>query len=132
MGNTICTLLGVVLLAVGLLGFVMPALLGAHLSPAHSVIHLATGAIATYLGLKGTGSAVRMFSLIFGAVYLLLGIAGFVAGGAGMPSAGMPGPEDLRLLKVIPGVLELGTVDHVIHIVLGAAFLLAGFATRRG
>jgi Domain of unknown function (DUF4383) len=128
MANKICTVLGIVFLLVGVAGFVMPALLGAHLSMAHNVVHLVSGAVALWLGLKGTPSAAKTFCIVFGAVYLLLGVAGFVAGSQGDP--GVPGPADARLLKVIPGVLELGTMDHIIHVLLGAIFLIGGFATR--
>ena len=117
MAKTIATLLGVVFILVGLLGFAMPTLLGAHLSPAHNVIHLVSGAIALYLGLKGTLSAARMFCLVFGAVYLLLGIVGFVAG-----------TGDDRMFNVA-GLLHLGTMDHIIHLLLGAIFLIGGLMT---
>ena len=128
MAKTICTLLGIVLLLVGLLGFVNHDLMGTHLSAAHNIVHILSGAIALYLGLKGTLSAARMFCLVFGVVYLLLGLAGFLFGGQGTP--GVPGPVDARLLKVLPGVLEFGTADHGVHILLGAVFLLGGFLTK--
>ena len=117
MAKTIATLLGVVFILVGLLGFVMPGLLGAHLDPAHNVVHLVTGAAALYLGLKGSLSAAKMFCLIFGAVYLLLGVVGFVAG---------DGPE--RMLD-LANVLHFGTVDHIIHILLGGIFIIGGLMT---
>ena len=120
MAKRVCTILGVVFLLVGLAGFAMPALLGAHLSLAHNVVHLVSGAAALYLGLKGSEDAARSFCWAFGAVYLLLGLAGFVAG---------EGAD--RMLAVIPGTLELGTVDHVIHVLLGAGFLVGGFMSRR-
>jgi hypothetical protein len=122
MAKRVCLVLGVVFLVVGLAGWVMPRLLGAHLMPVHNVIHLVSGAAALYFGLRGTEPAARAFSRGFGIFYLLLGVVGFLAG---------DGPE--RMLSLIPGQLELGTVDHVIHVVLGAAFLVGGFAdgTRR-
>ena len=118
MANRVATILGVVFLLVGILGFVMPHALGAHLSLTHNIIHLVSGAISLWLGLKGTPSAARNFCIVFGAVYLLLGIAGFVLG---------TGAE--RMFAVIPGQLELGTADHVIHVVLGGIYLIGGFMT---
>ena len=118
MANRVATILGVVFLLVGILGFVMPGLLGAHLSPAHNIIHLVSGAISLWLGLKGTPAAARKFCIVFGAVYLLLGIAGFVFG---------TGPD--RMLAVIPGQLDLGTMDHIIHVVFGVVYLAGGFLT---
>src|SRR5687768_1291394 len=109
MANRIATILGIVFLLVGVAGFAMPGLLGAHLSLAHNVIHLVSGAISLWLGLKGTPQAAKTFCIVFGAVYGLLGVAGFVAGSG-----------EGRMLNLIPGQLELGTMDHIIHVVLGA------------
>ena len=131
MANRIATILGIGFLLVGLLGFVMPGLLGAHLSIAHNLVHIVSGAAALWLGLKGSPQAAKTFCVVFGAVYLLLGVAGFVAGTDASPSTGIPHGNDTRMLKVIPGQLEFGTVDHVIHVLLGAVFLAGGLATRR-
>lgn len=130
MANRICTILGIAFLLVGIAGFVLPNVLGMHLSLAHNLVHIISGAVALWLGLKGTPQAAKTFCLVFGAVYLLLGIAGFVAGGAGEPSANIPHGNDTRMLKVIPGQLELGTMDHIVHILLGAIFLIGGLTTK--
>ncbi len=119
MANRIATILGIGFLLVGILGFVAPNLLGAHLTPAHNVVHLVTGAVSLWIGLKGTPSGARTFCIAFGAVYLLLGVAGFLFGS---------GPD--RMLDLIPGQLMFGTSDHVIHILLGAIYLIGGFATK--
>jgi hypothetical protein len=120
MANRVATILGIGFLLVGILGFVMPGLLGAHLTLAHNIIHLVTGAVSLWLGLKGSVSAAKTFCIVFGAVYLLLGIAGFVAG---------QGAD--RMLEILPGQLMFGTMDHVIHVLLGAIYLIGGFATAR-
>ncbi len=119
MANRIATVLGVVFLLVGVLGFVMPTVLGMHLTLAHNVIHLVSGAIALWLGLKGTPSGAKTFCIVFGAVYLLLGICGYLLG-----------TGDDRILTLIPDQLMFGTMDHLIHIALGVIFLIGGFATR--
>jgi hypothetical protein len=132
MAKTICLVIGIVFLVVGVLGFVMPGLLGAHLSLAHNLIHIISGALALYFGTAGSLSAARTFSIVFGVVYLLLGVAGFVAGQNDITTlSGMEemGPDE-RMLKVIPGQLELGTMDHLIHIVIGLLFLIGGLTTR--
>jgi ABC-type Na+ efflux pump permease subunit len=129
MAKTICKLLGVVFLLVGLCGFVAPGLMGTHLSTLHNIVHLASGAIALYLGFSGTLAAARMFCLVFGAVYLLLGVLGFVLGGAGTTAmAGMS--PDPNLWKLLPGQLEFGRMDHIIHVLLGIIFLIGGFMTK--
>src|SRR6185503_15044468 len=115
MAKTVTKILGVVFLLVGLIGFVAPGILGMHLSVAHNIVHLVSGALALYFGLKGTPAGAKTFCILFGAVYGLLGLVGFVAG---------TGSD--RMFTVIPDQLMLGTMDHVIHLVLGAVFLIAG------
>lgn len=119
MANRVATILGIGFLLVGIIGFFSDRFLGAHLTLAHNIVHLVTGAVSLWIGLKGTPGAAKSFCLIFGAVYLLLGVAGFVFGS---------GPD--RMLDILPGQLMFGTVDHVIHILLGAIYLIGGLATR--
>ncbi|HEX2521418.1 MAG TPA: DUF4383 domain-containing protein, partial [Terriglobia bacterium] len=127
MAKTVTTFLGAAFLLVGLLGFVVPDFLGAHLTPVHNIVHLGSGALALYFGLSGTLTAARLFNIVFGSVYGLLGLIGFVGGQTGIsPLHGL----DSRILEVIPGVLVLGTTDHIIHIVLGAIFLVSGMLTK--
>lgn len=120
MAKTVCVVLGIGFLLVGLIGFVAPGFLGAHLSAAHNAIHLLSGAVALYLGLKGSLAAARSFCIAFGVVYLALGVIGFAVG---------EGSD--RMWDLIPGTLMLGTMDHVIHVLLGAIFLVGGFGTRK-
>lgn len=118
MAKTVCKILGVVFLLVGLIGFVAPTLLGAHLTPAHNVVHLASGAIALYLGFAGTLSAAKAFCLLFGVVYLALGILGMALGVA---------PDRTWMV----GPLHFGQADHGIHILLGVVFLAGGLFTKK-
>ena len=114
MAKTICKLLGVVFVLVGICGFLMPHLLGAHLSPAHNLVHLVSGAIALYFGFAGSAGAARGFCLLFGIVYLLLGVVGWFMG---------TGPDHMFN---VGSLLMLGKMDHIIHIVLGVIFLAGG------
>ena len=118
MAKTVCKILGVVLLLVGVWGFSAPTLLGAHLSPAHNVVHIVSGIIALYLGFAGTLSAAKTFALVFGVVYLALGVLG-LALGAGEERMWMVGP------------LHFGRVDHGIHVLLGIVFLAGGLFTKK-
>ena len=113
MAKTVCKLLGLVFVIVGIAGFVAPELLGAHLNLPHNVVHLISGAIALYLGFSGSASAARAFCLIFGIVYLLLGVCGWFLGTGGE-----------HMLTI--GPLMLGKMDHIIHILLGVIFLVGG------
>ena len=119
MAKTVCKILGVVVVLVGLWGLVSPHLLGAHLTPAHNVVHIVSGIIALYFGFAGTLSAAKMFSLVFGVVYLALGILGMALGDPAME----------RLWHV--GPLDLGQADHGIHVLLGVIFLAGGLFTKR-
>src|SRR6266542_1584955 len=85
MAKAICKVLGVIFLILGLLGFVSPNLLGMHLSGFHNIIHLISAALALYFGFAASPSAARTFSLIFGAIYLLLGAVFIIAGLARAP-----------------------------------------------
>ena len=120
MAKRIATILGIVFLLVGVIGFVAPNFLGAHLNTSHNLVHIISGAVALYFGLAGSLSGARLFCIIFGLVYLLLGIVGFLLG---------TGPD--RLFDVA-GILHLGTMDHLIHIALGIIFLIGGFLTKAG
>ncbi len=112
MAKTVAKVMGVVLLLVGVLGFTrLLDPLGAHLNPAHNLVHILSGVIAMYFGFAGSLSGAKGFCIIFGLVYLLLGVVGMAMG-------------DLNI-----GPLMLGKVDHSIHIILGAIFLGGGFFT---
>ena len=118
MAKTVCKLLGVVFLLVGLLGFThLLDPVGAHLTPAHNVVHILSGAVALYFGFAGPLSGAKTFCLIFGVVYLALGILGFVIGGSG-------------LWHVIDDLLMFGRRDDAIHVLLGAVFLGGGLLTK--
>ena len=117
MAKTVAKILGVVLLLVGVLGFthVLDSL-GAHIGPAyaaHNLIHVVSGVIALYFGFAGTLGGAKTFCIIFGLVYLLLGIAGLGMG------------------VIHIGPLMFGKVDHGIHLVVGALFLAGGLFTKQ-
>jgi hypothetical protein len=132
MAKTICKILGVVFILVGVLGFVAPGMLGMHLSLAHNLVHLISGALALYFGFAGSLSGARMFCIVFGVVYALLGVAGMLLGhdGAHTVAAVPAHGTDSNLLAALPGSLELASPDHLVHILLGIVFLVGGFLTR--
>jgi hypothetical protein len=120
MAKTIAKILGVVFVLVGLCGFAAPGLLGAHLSTTHNLVHLISGAVSLYFGFAATLSAARLFCIVFGIVYGLLGVAGFLLG---------DGPD--RMFEALASLgLHLGTMDHLIHILLGVVYLVGGFLTK--
>ncbi|MFN2515400.1 MAG: DUF4383 domain-containing protein [Pyrinomonadaceae bacterium] len=131
MAKTVAKIMGVVFILAGVVGFVNNDLMGFHLTPFHNAgVHIVSGVIALYFGFSGTLRGARLFDIIFGVVYAGLGVLGFLAGGhQGHLSAGVPGPDDAYILKVLPSMLELGKSDHMLHIVLGLVFLIGGLMT---
>jgi len=119
MAKTICKILGVVFLLVGVAGFAAPTLLGAHLTPPHNVVHIVSGVVALYFGFAGSLSGAKGFCLVFGLLYLALGLVGMVRGDA----------ANNRMLTL--GPLMLGMADHGIHLLLGAVFLAGGLFTKK-
>ena len=117
MAKTVCKILGVILLLVGVCGFAVPNLLHAHLNTQHNVVHIVSGAIALYFGFAGTLSGAKIFALVFGVVYLALGILGLTLGA---------GAERMWEL----GPLHFGQADHLIHVVVGVLFLAGGLFTK--
>ena len=117
MAKTVCKVLGVVFLLVGVAGFVNQDLLGAHLTPPHNVVHIVSGVIALYFGFAGSLSGAKGFALVFGVLYLALGTCGMALG------------VDAERLWMV-GPLHFGRIDHSIHILLGVAFLAGGLFTK--
>ena len=77
----------------------------------HNVVHIATGVIA--LAVAGSYDVARLFAIWGGAVYLLIAVAGFIAGDGG----------------VLVGLVPVNTEDNFLHLLIGIAGLGAGFAT---
>lgn len=68
-------------------------------------------------------SANRLVGVIFGAVYLLVGVLGFtVTGGTGFLAT------DGGLLL---GIFEVNPLHNIVHLAIGAALLIAGIAGVR-
>ena len=85
-----------------------PALLDiTQMIPVHSILHIVTGILAVTILYRGGEYGAFKFALGFGAFYLLLGLAGLLSGH--------------------PLSLGLQPFDHPIHLVLGAAGLLAAY-----
>ena len=118
MAKTVCKLLGLIFVIVGIAGIFSHNLLGAHLNMAHNMVHIVSGVIALYFGFSGSYSGARGFCLVFGLVYLLLGVCGWFLG---------TGAE--HMFNIPPGnspLLMLGKMDHIIHVLLGVVFLAGG------
>ena len=119
MVKTAAIIFGLVFLVVGILGFVpacttdmngMPMLLGIfHVNHFHNYVHLASGIVFLLCGMAGAGPS-RTFFKIFGLVYALVAILGFM---------NPPGP--------LFGMMSNNPADTWLHVVLAAAMLFLGF-----
>lgn len=111
MAKTYAKVVGVALLLTGLAGFFMGdrVLMGMTFSMHHNIIHALTGVIGLWAGFGGSANAARMFALIFGAVYTLVAIWGFL------------GNADLG-----PLALNLNMPYNVVHLLIGLLGLIAG------
>lgn len=115
MAKTYSLVVGVVLLLVGILGFLFrEGLMGLQFHLHHNLIHLLSGAIGLWAGTSKNANAPRLFAMIFGAVYTLVAIWGFL------------GNENLG-----PVMLNLNTTYNVVHVVVGLWGLIAGFTTPK-
>lgn len=120
----ICFIMGGLFITLGLVGYVVPDLLQAHLSGPHNLIHFVSGigaVICAYLGAKQA----RYFALGFGTLYGALGVLGFIFGTPGESSIMGHMGRDSALWVISQGALEFGTADHILHLVIAAVFILA-------
>lgn len=124
MAKTFGMLFGIVFLAVGILGFVpgvtttgadgMPMLLGIFMvNTAHSFVHIASGAVFLLASMSGGGAA-RLWFQIFGLVYAVVAVLGFMT------------PNGMLL-----GLISNNPADTWLHVVLAVAMLAIGFGTPK-
>jgi hypothetical protein len=111
-------LFGVVLLTVGVLGFVPGATVDHmllrvfHVNAAHNVVHLLSGAVALWAGLTTTANA-RLYFRVFGVVYALVAVLGFFVGDG-----------------MILGIVSNNAADTWLHVAIAASALYLGFVAK--
>lgn len=121
--KSIATLIGVVFIAVGILGYVDNPIIGDsgnaifHADSTHNMVHIVSGVLFILVAMAAPAAA-SGFMIVFGLVYLALGVLG-------MTTIGSEG-----MTKLI-GFLHVNGNDNYLHIALGLVILIAGFATRR-
>ncbi len=109
---------GIVFLAVGVLGYVPGItsdgmLLGLfQVDGLHNIIHIVSGlaALAAAWGLY----APRLYFRVFGVVYALVTVLGFIGDGS------------------VLGLIMVNMADNVLHLVIAAAALWIGFGVKEG
>jgi hypothetical protein len=119
MARTLGMLFGIVFLAIGILGFVPgittnEMLLGIFMvNTVHSIVHIASGAVFLIASMSGAGAA-RLWFQIFGLIYAVVAIMGFVVGNG-----------------MIFNLISNNTADTWLHVVLAVVMLLIGFGTPK-
>lgn len=119
MAKTFVTILGVIFIVAGIAGFIDP------LSPdgkvfglffvgepgtLHNLIHLLSGAVALAAVSSGEAAA-RLYAQVFGVVYALVTILGFIVGEG-----------------EIVGLVPINQADNVLHLGIAAGLLYFGFS----
>lgn len=111
--KNIVLFLGVVFLAIGILGFFTNPVIGLfEVDTLLNSIHVASGVIAIAMAMRGEEGA-RAFSRVFGVIYAVIGVVGLL----------YPGPTWL-------GLMSDNLADTVLHLVMAAAFLGLGYSTQ--
>jgi len=110
-------LLGVIFIAVGLLGFIPNPVVGTgsaiiHADLIHNWVHIVTGAVFIVAAVMMPGNASLMLK-VFGVVYFLIGVWGMV----------LLGDDGLANLL---GILHVNAIDNYLHLALGVVNFLAG------
>jgi hypothetical protein len=110
------TVLGVVLLLVGVLGFVLAPggmLLGLfEVDTIHNIIHIASGAVAVWAS-SSSYSYARLYLIVFGLVYGLVALLGLFMNGD------------------VLGLIHVNDYDNYLHILIAVACLGVGFGSKK-
>ena len=77
----------------------------------HNLVHLLSGVFGLLVATSYVSA--RIYALVFGGVYLLVCLLGFLAGDGG----------------VVLGLLPVSTEDNVLHLLIGVAGVIAGIST---
>jgi hypothetical protein len=116
MAQKILMVFGVVLVLVGILGFVPGItnddglLLGIFAVDAiHNIIHLASGILAVVFARMGAAQA-SMFAKILGIVYAIVAVVGLLQGDS------------------VLGIIGVNMADNILHVLLAIVFLYVGFS----
>ncbi len=101
---------GVVLLLVGILGFVMgDELFGFGVNMLHNIVHLVTGALFAWAGFSAGGANAKKTNQWLSVIYIVVAILG------------------LLNVTFLVDLLYLNAADNWLHIALGVVTIGAGF-----
>ncbi len=111
--RTAAILIGIVFLAVGVLGFIPNPLVSPTgvfaVNPAHNLVHIVSGLVLLAGAYAGLGSSLAL--KIVGVVYAAVAVLGLISGGNNM----------------LLGLILVNHADHWLHVALALVILAAGF-----
>lgn len=111
--KSVTWILGIVLLIIGIIGFVNAPVLGIfEVNTIHNIVHILSGVIAI-IAVSSSESAARLYLIIFGIVYGLVTIVGFVNGGD------------------IFGLFTANQADNYLHAAITLVCLGVGFGGKK-
>jgi hypothetical protein len=107
-------LFGVVLLAVGILGFIQNPIVGIfEVDMVHNIVHILSGVLGLGAAASGYKNA-RLYLIVFGLVYALVTVLGFVA------------PD------LLASLLAFNAADNYLHLAIALVTLVIGFGSSKG
>ena len=121
----ISLIVGFLLFVMGLSGLLWSGFAGLHLGPIYSLLISISGALLFYNGYNNNSRDAYICCLAFSIFYGLHALGGWIFGDTGVPRIGNETVDPL-LIRIIPGIHELGKHDHVLNTIL--AIVLAGGA----
>jgi len=104
MAKMYCQYVGVVLIVLGIVGFISPNFLTFPIGGSAIWIHLISGGILAYLGF--TGTSVKMGAQVFGVIFTLIAVLGLI-GSTTIPIVNAPTNFQYNLVHLVVGVLGL-------------------------
>lgn len=107
--KSVTWVLGIVLVAIGVLGFVNDPVLGIfEVDTIHNIVHLLSGIVAIGAAVSGESYA-RLYLIVFGIVYGVVAVLGFTMGGD------------------ILGLFTVNAADNYLHTAIALVSLGVGF-----
>lgn len=116
--KTAATIFGIILLIVGILGFIPQANVGSylfgifHVNLIHNLVHVASGIIAILCALASEYAS-RIYFQVFGIIYGIVALLGFY-----------------YMNQNILGILANNMADNILHVIIAVVALYLGFAYK--
>lgn len=112
--KTYAMVIGIVLVLVGIIGFVQAPIFGLFgVNTAQNILHLVGGAVVAWFGYKGSGKTPNM---VLGVVSLVVGVLGFVPG----------------INTLLTSIFGINTAISVLHVAIGVVSLGVAYGVKEG